>query len=151
MRKYFFTMLGLIIQTGLRKCKGIGKYFSDIMEKPTSYEVGWKGKCMKFAFSIHIGYSRSWVIWQKQIFSFGEQREWYPLDDKEGKPIFINLSSVNNKRAESLRLSQIYVRKHIPHLIFILHNNPWKVKLFNFDLIMVIWREEWRSRYRRIP
>lgn len=42
------------------------------------------------------------------------------LDNKKGKSVSMNCKRfINSKRAELFRLSEVYVRKHIPYLIFL--------------------------------
>ena len=52
-------------------------------------------------------------------FVWGAKRMIF-LDNKKGKSVSMNCKRfINSKRAELLRLSKVYVRKHIPYLIFL--------------------------------
>lgn len=118
MRKYFFTMLGLIIQMRLRKCNSVGKYFSEIMENPphkrrVERENVWSSRSQPIwsRTTINNMTKTNFFVWRAKRMIF--------LDNKKGKSVSMNCKRfINSKRAELLRLSKVYVRKHIPYLIF---------------------------------
>ena len=119
MRKYFFTMLGLIIQMRLRKCNSVGKYFSEIMETHLIRD-GLKGKMYEVcAFNPYRISTLINNMTKTKRFVWGAKRMIF-LDNKKGKSVSMNCKRfINSKRAELLRLSKVYVRKHIPYLIFL--------------------------------